>query len=132
MHTYKIIFFAVLILRFAYKLFLHLISDKQVKKPLPASVADIYDAEEYDRWKRYKNKQEGFAIVSGIATLLINIAVYCTDLISVIYYALPGGEIVKSLLFLLVMSGIETIISIPLNCNFAHIVPVSFFYLAHV
>ena len=118
MYTYKIIFLALLLIKFAYKIVLHSLSNKQVGRPLPASVADIYDAEEYDRWKKYKNKQEGFGLVSGIATLLLNIVLYCTDIISVIYYALPGGEIAKAILFFLIMCGVEMIISFPFDYYF--------------
>ncbi len=116
MYTYKIIFVSLILLKFVYNLFLQRLSNKQVNKPLPASVADIYDAEEYDRWKRYKNKQERFGIISGIATLAINIVIYGTNIISVIYYALPGGEIAKAILFFLIICGFETVISIPFDC----------------
>ena len=54
---YKIIFLVLLLAQFAYKLVLQILSNKQVGKPLPESVADIYDSDEYDRWRRYNNKK---------------------------------------------------------------------------
>ena len=115
---YKIIFFVLLIAQFAYKLVLQILSNKQVGKPLPESVADIYDAAEYDRWRRYNNKKDKLGLVSGALTLVVNIVLYCTDIISVIYYWLPGEEIVKSILFFLIMGAVDILVSLPVEYVF--------------
>lgn len=115
---YKIIFFVLLIAQFAYKLVLQILSNKQVGKPLPESVADIYDASEYDRWRRYNNKKDKLGLVSGALTLVVNIVLYCTDIISVIYYWLPGEEIVKAILFFLIMGAVDILVSLPVEYVF--------------
>ena len=115
---YKIIFLVLLLAQFAYKLVLQILSNKQVGKPLPESVADIYDAAEYDRWRRYNNKKDKLGLVSGALTLIVNIVLYCTDIISVIYYWLPGEEIVKSILFFLIMGAVDILVSLPVEYVF--------------
>ena len=55
---YKIIFLTLILTQFVFTLVLQLLSNKQVGKPLPTSVADIYNKEEYDRWISYHNKQD--------------------------------------------------------------------------
>ena len=115
---YKILFLILLLVSFAYRIFLHVLSNKQVGKPLPASVQGIYNDEEYDKWRRYNNKKDKLGITSGIIGLAINIVLYCTSLVSVIYNAMPGGEFVKAMLFFLVVGLVETIISLPIDYIF--------------
>ena len=100
---YKILFLILLLTNFFYHLFLHVLSNKQVGKPLPASVQGIYNDEEYDKWRRYNNKKDKLSIVSSVIGLAINTVLFCTNIISVIYNAMPGDVMVKSMLFLMGM-----------------------------
>ena len=115
---YKILFLVLLLASFFYRLFLHVLSNKQVGKPLPKSVQGIYNDEEYDKWRRYNNKKDKLGIASSIIGLAINIALFCTNLASVIYYAMPGNDYVKAMLFFLVVGLAETILSLPIDYIF--------------
>jgi STE24 endopeptidase len=95
-----------------------LLSNKQIGKPLPESVKGIYNDEEYDKWKRYNNKKDKLAIISSIISLAINIVLFCTNVISMVYNVLPGDVMVKSMLFFLAVGLVETIISLPLEYIF--------------
>ncbi len=114
----KIIFLILLLVQFAYKLMLQFLSSKQVGKPLPACVADIYDAAEYDKWRKYNSKQDGLRLISGGVTLVVNIILFCTNIMSWLYYLLPGGEIAKAILFFLIMTVVDTVISLPIEYVF--------------
>ena len=115
---YKIIFLVLLLVNFFYHLFLHVLSNKQVGKPLPASVQGIYNDEEYDKWRRYNNKKDKLSIVSSVISLAINIVLFCTNIISVVYTAMPGGTFIKAVLVFLSIGLVETIISLPLEYIF--------------
>lgn len=115
---YKIIFFIMLLTQFAYGLVLQLLSNKQVGKPLPKSVADIYNEEEYNRWRSYNNKKDKLAVFSRATSLIVNIILYCTNVISIIYYALPGGEWLKALLFFAILGLVDVIVSLPIEYIF--------------
>jgi len=115
---FKIIFLVLLITRFVWSLSLQLLSNKQVGKPLPKSVQGIYDEAEYNKWRSYNNKKDKLSIIANALSLIVNIILYCTDVISVIYYALPGNEAWRSLLFFLVMSVVDIIISLPIDYVF--------------
>ncbi len=115
---YKIIFFALLLAQFIYSIVLQALSNKQVGKPLPASVRGIYDEDEYNRWRSYNNKKDKLRLVSSALSLVVNIILYCTNVISVIYYILPGGMLVKSVLFFLIMGIIDAIVSLPIDYIF--------------
>lgn len=118
MYTYKIIFLALILARFFWGLALHLLSNKQVNKPLPQSVQGIYNDEEYNKWRSYNNKKDKLGIVNSIISLVINIVLYCTNLISIIYNVMPGGVMAKSVLFFLLIGLVETLISLPIDYVF--------------
>ena len=115
---WKIIFLVSLLLRFIWDLTLTLLSNKQVGKPLPKCVQGIYNDEEYDKWRRYNNKKDKLGIASSVISLAINIVLFCTNIVSFIYGAMPGGIMVKSMLFFLAVGLVETLISLPLEYIF--------------
>lgn len=112
---YKIIFLIALLLRFAWDIALKLLSDKQVGKPLPKSVRGIYDKEEYNKWRQYNQEKDRLGITASIIVLSVNVMLFCSDLISVIYNAMPGDVMVKAMLFFLVVGFVETLISLPID-----------------
>ena len=115
---YKIIFLALLLLRFIWSLIFQLLAAKQVGKPLPKSVQGIYDEAEYNKWRSYNGKKDKLSIASSIIALVINIVLFCTDIISVIYNAMPGGVMLKSVLFFLLVGLVETIVTLPIDYIF--------------
>ncbi len=115
---WKIIFLVSLLTRFVWDLTLHFLSNKQVGKPLPKSVQGIYNDEEYDKWRRYKNKQDKLGLASSVIALAINIVLFCTNIVSVIYNFMPGGVMLKAILFFLSVGLVETLISLPLEYIF--------------
>jgi STE24 endopeptidase len=115
---YKIIFLVSILIRFGWDLFLTYLSNKQVGKPLPKSVQGIYNDEEYDKWRRYNNKKDKLGIISSIVALIINFVLFGTNIISIIYGAMPGGVLLKSVLFLLSVGLVETILSLPIEYVF--------------
>lgn len=115
---YKIIFLVALLLRFAWDMVIHHLSNKQVGKPLPKCVQGIYDDEEYEKWRSYKGEQDRLGITSSILALAVNVMLFCSDIISFIYNAMPGGVMVKAILFFLVVGFVETLISLPIDYIF--------------
>lgn len=115
---YKILFLVLLLAQFFYKLFLHRLSNKMVDKPLPKSVQGIYNEEEYNKWRSYNNEKDKLSITASIITLAVNVMLFCSDLISVVYNAMPGGVMLKAILFFLVVGVLETIVSLPIDYIF--------------
>lgn len=118
MYTYKIIFLVLLVARFIWSLVLQLLSNKQVGKPLPKSVAGIYDEAEYNKWKSYNNEKDRLHIFSNVVSLILGIALYCTNLISIICSVLPSDPVLQGLVFFALMSVVEVIIGLPIEYIF--------------
>ena len=115
---FKLLFFALLLTSFIWSLVLQILSNKQVGKPLPKSVQGIYDDAEYSKWKSYNNEKDKLHVFSSVLALVVNVILYCTNIISVIYYALPGGEVLKAILFFALMSIIDIIVALPIEYIF--------------
>lgn len=115
---WKIIFLTSILVRFCWDILLTILSNKQFGKPLPKSVQGIYNDEEYSKWRRYESKKDRLGIASSIVALIINVILFCTNIISVVYNAMPGDVMVKSMLFFLAIGLVETIISLPIDYIF--------------
>lgn len=115
---YKILFLVLVLAQFAFNLVLKVLSNKQIDKPLPASVRGIYNDEEYNKWRRYNGKKEKLSLVSSSISLVVSIVLYCTNTISIIYYVLPGNDVWKSLLFFLLLGVVDALVSLPVEYIF--------------
>ena len=62
------------LLGFVYKLALHIVSYRSAGNPTPANVADVYDAETYQRWKRYSADKCRLGFVRTIASCVLTLA----------------------------------------------------------
>ncbi len=114
---YKIILLLVLALGFAYDMVTYFLSLSQKKKPLPESVRHIYDDNDYVKWTRYSAERAKAGMVEKIFEFAVTIAMFSTDVFSTLYYLLPGGEYVKSILLMLIYSVFITLISLPFSYN---------------
>lgn len=113
---YKILFLVLILAQFVFNLVLKVLSNKQIDKPLPASVRGIYNDEEYSKWRRYNGKKDKLGLAYSIVNLAINFALFGTNLISVIYNAMPSDDVmVKAMLFILTIGLADTIISLPID-----------------
>ena len=62
-----------------------------MKKPLPASVQGIYDAEQYNRWVAYTHERRRFRLINGAINTALMVAILALDLLAVVYTALAGS-----------------------------------------
>lgn len=69
--TVKLGAMLLLLLIYAYKLFLSYIERKSFDNPIPANVSDIYDAETYAKWKEYSKEKLRLDIITNAVSFLI-------------------------------------------------------------
>ena len=110
---YKRIILAVMAFNLIYDLVMRLLAVRQKKKPLPDNVRDIYDEKEYARWREYSAEKSRAGLVSTLADFLLGLFLFGTNVFSAVYYALPGGEYVRSILLMLVYGAFLTLWSVP-------------------
>ena len=87
----KYFFIGLILLDYIWKLFEVYLSSKQMKKPLPACVQGIYDAEQYNRWVAYTHERRRFALINGSINTVLMVVILAFDLLAVVYNALAGS-----------------------------------------
>ena len=84
----KFVVILLAVLGNAYAIFLKVLRYRSANNPIPANVADIYDAETYQRWKRYSAEHckidIGFGIASFAVTLVLRLTTAHADRKSVV------------------------------------------------
>ena len=110
---FKTVILAVMACNLVYDLTMRVLAVRQKKKPLPENVRDIYEEKEYARWREYSAEKSRAGLVSTLADFVLGLFLFGTDVLSAVYYALPGGEYAKSILLMLVYAAFLTLWSIP-------------------
>jgi len=76
---FKILVLAFVILSTAYNIVLNVIKYHSAKNPTPESVSDIYDAETYQKWRRYIAEQCRLDIASNAISGVISLILLATN-----------------------------------------------------
>ncbi|MBQ2725928.1 MAG: M48 family metallopeptidase [Clostridia bacterium] len=109
----KFLFLGLLCLDLGYKILKFVLSSAQKKKSLPDNVSHIYDTEDYAKWRAYTAEHGRIRLFSMAASFLIDVILFGTNLYSAVYYAMPGGVYLKSILVVLLYTAVMTVISLP-------------------
>ena len=66
--NYKLLFLILFTLEHVYQLVLNLVQARSANNPTPANVADVYDAETYQKWRAYHGEKSKLTIWRTIAS----------------------------------------------------------------
>ena len=112
---YHILFLTILTLHLIYDLVLAILAASRRGKPLPEEVRDIYDADDYARWLDYSAEKRTIGVVERVFDFAVLCVLFGTNVLAKVYALLPGGEIVRSLLLLLLFTALLTVLSVPFD-----------------
>ena len=112
---YHILFLTILTLHLIYDLVLSILAASRRGKPLPAEVRDIYDADEYARWLDYSAEKRTVGVIERVFDFAVLCALFGTNVLARVYGLLPGGELGKSLLLLLLFTALLSLLSVPFD-----------------
>ena len=111
----RIILSAVIVLTLGYEITLTLLAASRKKFPLPENVRDIYDAEEYARWREYSLDKSRLSMIEKIFDSAVLLVLYSTTVFSDVYRLMPGGEYVKSFLLMTAYTALLTVLTVPFD-----------------
>lgn len=111
----RIILTALIALTLVYEIILTALASGQKKKPLPENVRDVYDADEYARWREYSLEKSRLSLIEKIFDTAVLLGLYGTTVFSGVYAILPGGDYVKSALLMLAYTAFLTVLTIPFD-----------------
>ena len=89
----KWIVIALLVLGNLYKLALTVVQMRSAGNPTPENVADVYDAETYEKWKRYSGEQSRLGIVSCLVSFALELGLLVSGAYAWAASLLPAGKV---------------------------------------
>ena len=113
--NWKWIILLLVTLEHAYRLFLNVVEHRSAGNPTPANVADVYDAETYQRWKSYQAEKSRLSIVSTAVSFVALAALLLTDAYAAFAALLPQGAFWQLLWVLLLHTLAATVINTGIN-----------------
>ena len=109
----KFIVILLAVLGNAYSIFLKVLRYRSANNPVPANVADIYDAETYQRWKRYSAEHCKIDIGFGIASFAVTLVLLLTNAHAAVASWFPDGKYAQLFAVILLMLIVDTVLDIP-------------------
>ncbi len=105
----------LLVLGELYRFVLHLVQLRSGSNPTPANVADVFDNEEYEKWKRYNSENCRFAMVSTVLHLALTLALLLSGAFAAVAALFPATTFWQ--LFAVVMTDAvaDTVLGVFLN-----------------
>ena len=115
---WKWIVLLILSLGFVYRLVLNIVLYRSAGNPTPENVSDVYDAETYQKWKRYCAEQSRFEIVSEVVTFAIFFAMLIFDVYAA-FASLFGAGLFAQMAAVLIL---DILVGIPMRAIQSYVV----------
>ena len=71
--NFKVLALVLVSVEFVYRLVIDYLNWKSMKNPLPATVANVFDAAEYQKWKEYHEEKAKLGLFSSVVTFVVSL-----------------------------------------------------------
>ncbi len=95
-----------------YKLVLYLVQYRSGSNPTPANVSDVFDEEEYQKWKRYNSENCRFGMVKTAAQFLLTLILLLSGAFAAVARLFPDGIFWQLLAVVLTEAVADTLLSV--------------------
>ncbi|MGN0793296.1 MAG: M48 family metallopeptidase [Aristaeellaceae bacterium] len=113
--NWKLLVLLLVLAGHGYRLLLEMVHYRSANNPTPANVADVYDAETYQRWKRYSAEKSRLSILTTVVSLILTVALLCLNAHAAVA-GLFGSNVYVQLIAVLVFQAlVETVANVGLN-----------------
>ena len=113
--NFKLLMLALLALGHLYRLVLNVVEKRSAANPTPENVADVYDAETYQRWRAYSAEKNGLNILSTILSFALMLGLLTTNVYAAFAGLFPAGAFWQMLAVLLLHTLAETLVNVGLS-----------------
>lgn len=111
----RLIIILLAVLGNLYALALSLVEYRSAGNPTPQNVADVYDAESYQKWKRYSAEHCRLTLASTAVICITTVVFLCTDLYAAFAALFPTGFFWQLFAVILLESVVGTVIEVVRN-----------------
>lgn len=113
--NWKILVLALLVLGHGYRLALNILQKRSAGNPVPANVADVYDAETYQRWRAYNGEKSALGIVSTAISLAVTGLLLGLNVYAAVAAWFPQGIFWQMFSVLLLTSLVDALVNVGLS-----------------
>lgn len=109
---------AIIIIDFVFDKFLDALNAKHFNDPVPASLQDVYDEEEYQKSQRYKKTRYKFGLVFSTFSLVVLLTFFLLDgfeFVDNLARSVSGNPIIIGLIFFGIIMIASDILSLPFS-----------------
>lgn len=109
---YKLLVLALFILGAAYDLVLNIVRYRSAGNPTPENLADVYDAETYEKWKRYSAEKCRMAIIKTACCFVCELILLCTNVYAAFAGLLPDSMLWQLWSAVILVVGVDSVWSV--------------------
>lgn len=110
--NWKLFILALVAITFVYDMVLNFIKIRSTNNPMPANVADLYDAETYTRWKAYQKEHGKVGVIFCVVSFVVEMVLLALNVHAAFAKLFPQNFFCQLLAVLLVYLVTSLIISI--------------------
>lgn len=107
--NWKLLILALVLVQFLYDLVLTFIKIRSTNNPIPANVADLYDADTYARWKEYRKEHGRSSLIFTVISFAVNMLLLSLNVYAAFAGLFPDGFFWQLFAVLL----LDTLVNIP-------------------
>ncbi len=107
----KLAVILLLALGAAYGLILNLAKSRSAGNPIPENVADVYDPETYEKWRRYSGENCRLSAVSQIVSFFVTLVLLCFNAHAAVASLFGGGAFLQILAVVLLETVVNTLVT---------------------
>ncbi len=109
----KLLIIALAAISSIYNIVLCFVKLRSAKNPTPTSVADVYDSETYEKWRRYSFEHARLSIIFGIISLGLTVVLLSTNVYSAFASLFPQNIGMQLLAVVLIEAVIGFVVGVP-------------------
>ena len=113
--NWKLLIILLTVFECGYQLVLNFVQRKSAANPIPANVADVYDAETYTRWRKYHYENCAFSMFCTLVKLSLSLVLLLTDTYATVAALFPDGGFMQLLAVVLTNAVAFFALDVPLN-----------------
>lgn len=113
--NWKLLVLLLLTLEHGYRMLLHIVHYRSANNPTPANVADVYDAETYQRWKKYSAEKCRLSMVTTLVSFLSMLLLLCLNVHAAVASLVSANVYVQLIAVLAFQTVLDALINVGLN-----------------
>ena len=115
MSTVKILVLIVLTVIYVYEMTLNLIRMRSAGNPIPDNVADVYDPETYQKWRRYHGEKSRLALITTTVSWIISMLLMALNAYAAFAGLFPKDNPYTQMIAVMLLASLSELPLIPFS-----------------